>query len=111
MGVVVAAIVAGLLIYCFACMRKMVRWNNDPRSQKLIQLFLTAGRTADLVDEIKITNFLCEQDDWSLSEDRTRVAQALSAVQRISDRAVSEKAKDIGLSIGCAINAGQLRGA
>jgi hypothetical protein len=45
-----------------------------------------------------------------LSEDRKRVAPALAAVEKISDRGVSEKAKDIGLSIGRAINAGQLRG-
>jgi single-stranded DNA-specific DHH superfamily exonuclease len=110
MGIVVAMIVAGLLIYWLVGMRKMARWNNDPRSQKLIQLFLAAGRSGDLVDEIKITNFLAEQGDWSLSEDRRRVAHALTAVERISDRSVSERARDIGLSIGRTINAGQLRG-
>src|SRR6266516_3959339 len=97
MWLVVAAIAPGIIIYWVAGMSKMARCNNDPRSQKLIQLFLAAGRSGNLVDEIKITNFLCEQGDWSLSEDRKRVAHALSAVERISDRAVYEKARDIGL--------------
>jgi hypothetical protein len=110
MGIVVAVIVAGVLIYWLAGMRKMARWNNDPRSQKLIQLFLAAGRSGDLVDEIKITNFLAEQSDRNPSEDRRRVAHALSAVEKISDRRVSERARDIGLSIGRTINAARKRG-
>ena len=110
MWIVAVAVVAGIVMYWFAGMRKMVRWNNDPRSQTLIQLFLAAGRTGDLADETKITTFLSEQGDWSLKEDRQRVAHALAAVEKISDRTVSERATDIGLSIGRTINAAQKKG-
>jgi uncharacterized protein (DUF2236 family) len=109
MGMSDTAIAAGLVIFWFAARGKMVRLNNDPRQQRLIQLFLAAGRTGDLADEIKITNFLCQQGDWSLKEDRQRVAHALGAVERISDRALSERARDIGISIGRAINDGLRR--
>ena len=80
LGIVVAVIVAGAIVYWYAGMRKMVRWNNDPRQQKLIQLLLAAGRSGDIVNSINVTNFLCQQGDWSLDEDRRRVAHALSAV-------------------------------
>jgi hypothetical protein len=93
-----------------AGMRKMVRWNNDPRQQKLIQLLLAAGRSGDIVDSINVTNFLCQQGDWSLDEDRRRVAHALSAVQLITDQTSYERVKDIALGIGRAINDGQMRG-
>jgi hypothetical protein len=110
MWIVAVAVVAGIVMYWFAGMRKMVRWNNDPRSQTLIQLFPAAGRTGDLAGETKITTFLSEQGDWSLKEDRQRVAHALAAVEKISDRTVAERATDIGLSIGRTINAAQKKG-
>jgi len=91
-------------------MRKMLRWQNDPRQQQLIQLLLAAGRSGDIVDSINVTNFLCKQGDWSLGQDRKRVAHALMAVERITDRTSYERAKDIALSIGRAINDGQMRG-
>jgi hypothetical protein len=111
MSVVVVALVALIIAYLFAGFAKMARCNSDPRQQKLIQLFLAAGRSGEIADQIQITNFLCQQGDWSLKEDRQRVAHALAAVERISDRAVSEKARDIGISIGRTINDGLWRGA
>lgn len=111
MWAVVAITAAVIVVYLLFGFRKMARWNNDPRQQKLIQLFLAAGRSGDMVDEIKITNFLCQQGDWSLKEDRQQVAHALAAVERISDRALSERVRDIGISIGRAINDGLRRGA
>lgn len=110
MWIAVTAIAVGVVIFWFAAMRKTLRLNNDPRQQTLIQLFLAAGRTGDLADQIKITNFLCQQGDWSLKEDRLRVAHALGAVERISDRALSGRARDIGKSIRRAINDGLRRG-
>jgi hypothetical protein len=61
-----------IVVYLFSGFRKMARWNNDPRQQKLIQSFPAAGRSGDIVDQIKITNVLCQQRDWSLKEDRQR---------------------------------------
>jgi uncharacterized protein (DUF2236 family) len=76
----VAVTAAVIVVYLFAGFRKMARWNNDPRQQELIQLFLAAGRSGDMADQIKITNFLCQQADWSVKENRQRVAHALAAV-------------------------------
>jgi len=106
MWIVVATISAGLVVYWFAGMRKMARWNNDPRRQQLIHLLMVAGRSGDLVDSINVTNFLCKQGDWSLAEDRQRVAHALTVVEKMIESAAYERAKDIALGIGQAINRG-----
>jgi hypothetical protein len=110
MWIVVAGIAAVVLIYWFAGMRKMARWNNDPRQQELIQLLLAAGRSGDITDSINVTNFLCRQSDWTLGEDRKRIAHALTIVERITDRVAYERAKDVALGIGRAINDGQMTG-
>ena len=110
MWIVVAGIAALVVIYWLVGMRKMARWNNDPRQQQLIQLLLSAGRTGDITDHIKVSNFLCTQRDWTLGEERKRLAHALMVVERITDRVSYERAKDTALDIGRAIKDGQRLG-
>ncbi len=111
MWVAVAVIATIYIIYWLAGMRKMARLNKDARQQKLIQLLLGAGRSGDNVDSINVTNFLCKQSDWTLSEDRERLAHALAALERITDRTCYERARELAMDIGRSINDAQRRGA
>jgi hypothetical protein len=101
-GIGVGVIVLALVVYWFWGQRMMACWNADPRQQQLIQLLIAAGMPtppSDNTARIQVTNFLCRQADWSFIEDRKRLAHALTVVQRVSEPAVYEKARDVALSL------------
>jgi hypothetical protein len=55
----------------------------------------------------KLTEFLSQQADWSLAEDRERVAHALILAEKLADPVVYEKACEVGLIV---IEASRSRG-
>jgi hypothetical protein len=85
------------IIYLWVGSRKIsenLRLDNDPRQEQLARLLIAAGRGAPIY---KVTGFLSQQGDWSLDEDRKRVAHALTLAEKLVDRAVYKKACEVGL--------------
>jgi hypothetical protein len=97
--ILVGAIWLLCIIYLLVGSRKIrekLRLDNDPRQEQLARLLVAAGLGAPIY---KITGFLSQQADWSLDEDRKRVAHALTLAEKLVDPAVYEKACEVGLIV------------
>jgi hypothetical protein len=97
--ILVATIWLLCIIYILVGSRKLserLRLNNDPRQEQLARLLIATGLGAPIY---KITGFLSQHADWSLDEDRKRVAHALTLAEKFVDPAVYEKAREVGLVV------------
>jgi hypothetical protein len=95
--ILVGAIWLLCIVYLLVGSRELsekLRLDNDPRQEQLARLLIAAGLGAPIY---KITSFLSNQADWSLDEDRKRVAHALTLAEKLVDPAVYEKACEVGL--------------
>ena len=107
MLVLVGALWLLCIIYLLVGSRKLserLRLDNDPRQEQLARLLVATGLGAPIY---KITGFLSQQADWSLDEDRKRVAHALTIAEKLVDPAVYQKACEVGLIV---IEASRSRG-
>ena len=107
MLILVGAIWLLCIVYLLVGSRKIIeklRMDNDPRQEQLARLLIATGLGAPIY---KITGFLSQQADWSLDEDRKRVAHALTLAEKLVDPAVYEKACGVGMIV---IEASRSRG-